>query len=444
MTIYDDEIDLRPYINSIFINWWKIGLLAISLAVAVFIFTKLGAPSYQATSTILVPRSQLQLSLTEQFPTVIDSKDADSRMDAYLTIAQSDAVTQQVYQTFATSLPEGFSANDLKENVEITNNGDAILITVTAPSAQLAADIANEWAYQTVQTINLTYSGERPLEEIQLQIEAAAAKYQQSQTELETFIQSSPVAELQASLDLANKTLSSYITDQTWQLDYQYQRKRQLIQISNQANILKAQIENGNESKAGDAGDALAVMNARSNSFPPNTTRNFNLEITDTTILLDTSSNYVRDVNTIIESADEEHEQISQELESMLTGTTDELDPTSVSLASEIQILTAQLENLTARERELTSERDLAWDTYQTLLQKETEIETTAQTNPALTFASPAIPPEEPMPKQTLMKTAIAGIVGGMIGVVWVFVRLWWQSNELPDNVEANRSPSES
>jgi capsular polysaccharide biosynthesis protein len=444
MTIYDDEIDLRPYINAILQNWWKIGLLAIAFSVFVFIFTRLGAPSYQATATILVPRSQSQLSIAEQFPTIVDSGDSKSRMNAYLVIAQSAAIAKQTYQALADTFPEESVGKNLNINVEITNNGDAILITATAPSAQLAADIANEWANQTVQAINLAYSGEQPLEEIQLQITAAATKYQNSQTELETLIQSSSVVELQSALRLAETTLSSYITDQTWQLDHQYQRKHQLTQISDQANILKAQIEDGNASNAGDAGDALAVMNARANSFPPNTTSNFNLEITDITALVDTSSNYVGDINDIIARADDENERITQELELLLTVPFDEIDPTYASLASEIQALKAQLENLTARARELTSERDLAWDTYQTLLQKETEIITNAQTNAVLTFASPAISPQEAMPKQSLMKTAIAGIIGGMIGVLWVIVGLWWQSNQLSDNHETDIGQTQS
>ena len=137
MTIYDDEIDLRPYINAVVKNWWKIGLLAVVLAVFVFIFTRLQAPSYQATATILIPRSQLQLSIADQFPTIVDSGDSKSRRDAYLVIAQSDAMAQQTYQAFANSLPEEYTVENLKNNVEISNQGDAILITATALSAQM-------------------------------------------------------------------------------------------------------------------------------------------------------------------------------------------------------------------------------------------------------------------------------------------------------------------
>ena len=142
MTIYEDEIDLRPYINAVLKNWWKIGLLAFALAVIVFIFSRLQAPTYQATATILVPHNQLKLSLTDQFPT-IDVGDERSRMSAYLVIAQSDAIAVQTNNAINDSLPEDNKITNLENNVGISNTGDAILITATGPTPQLAADIAH-------------------------------------------------------------------------------------------------------------------------------------------------------------------------------------------------------------------------------------------------------------------------------------------------------------
>ena len=154
MTIYEDEIDLRPYINAVLKNWWKIGLLAFALAIFVFIFSRLQASTYQATATILVPHRQLKLSLTDQFST-IDVGDERSRMDAYLTIAQSDAIAVQTYNALSDNLPGDYRVKDLKGNVEINNTGDAIQVSATGPTPLLAADIANEWAVNTVSAINL-------------------------------------------------------------------------------------------------------------------------------------------------------------------------------------------------------------------------------------------------------------------------------------------------
>ncbi|MFC1997592.1 Wzz/FepE/Etk N-terminal domain-containing protein, partial [Chloroflexota bacterium] len=234
MTIYDDEIDLRPYIDAILKNWWKIGLLAISLAVFVFIYTRMQAPSYQTTATVLVPHSQLKLSLANQFPTIVNAEDTRSRMDAYLAIARSDAIASQTYQALEDTLPEGYTITILQSSVEITNTGDAIQITAAAPTTELAAEIANEWAFQTVQAINLAYSGEQPLEEIQNQILAAAETYQAAQIALESFIENNLATNIQASLDLAKTNLDLYLNDRAWQIGYLYHQQQQSTQISDQ------------------------------------------------------------------------------------------------------------------------------------------------------------------------------------------------------------------
>jgi capsular polysaccharide biosynthesis protein len=443
MTIYEDEIDLRPYIDAVLKQWWKIGLLAFALAVFVLVFSILQKDSYQATATILVPNSQLKLSLSDQFPT-IDAGDARSRMDAYLTIAKSDAIAQQTFQAVEGSLPEGYTVKNLHQNVEISNTGDAILIKATAPSAQLSADIANEWGNQTIQAINLAYSGEKPLEEIQLQIASAESKYQENQIALESFIEQNLVTEVQTEYDLAVAALNAAISDQTWQNNYLFQKKQAFTQLLHQANFFIKQVESGNSSNAGNVGDALAVMLARAASAHPSldeASGNMIFQIPDPTLLVDTSSNYQKDIETIIQLSEDEYQAIIDEIDSQVFESNQDIADPYLRLTSEIQLLKAQLENLTARERELSSDRDLAWETYQALLQKETEIKTTAQTNPVVTFASSAIPPEDPESNQTIMKTLIAGVLGGMIGVLWVVIRMWWRTSQVAEPSNDNLPP---
>jgi len=81
MITYDDEIDLRPYISTLIENWGKIVLFAVVFAVLALAITLLQPRSYEATATLLIPHSQLKLSLAEQFPTIVDIRDTGSRMD---------------------------------------------------------------------------------------------------------------------------------------------------------------------------------------------------------------------------------------------------------------------------------------------------------------------------------------------------------------------------
>ncbi len=76
----------------------------------------------------------------------------------------------QAYQTVNADLPpENGILETFKDRIEIDSSGDLILIKARAEEPQLAAEIANAWARQTTQTINLAYSGEQPLPEIQTQ-----------------------------------------------------------------------------------------------------------------------------------------------------------------------------------------------------------------------------------------------------------------------------------
>jgi hypothetical protein len=93
-------------------------------------------------------------------------------------------------------------------------------------------------------------------------------------------------------------------------------------------------------------------------------------------------------------------------------------------LESEIQALEAQLEAESARELQLTQQRDLAWTTYDTLSNKVAELGLAeSATNREVRFAAPAVPPVDPIPGPSLFRSVpIAGLAGLMLGVLIAFV----------------------
>jgi uncharacterized protein involved in exopolysaccharide biosynthesis len=103
-----------------------------------------------------------------------------------------------------------------------------------------------------------------------------------------------------------------------------------------------------------------------------------------------------------------------------------------LGISSKIQGLQAQLESEIATQRDLTNDRDLAERAYQALLVKETEIKAGSQTSNEVSLASSAIVNIDPDSRGTVTNTLLAGIVGGMLAVVWVFVSTWWKNQ--PEN----------
>ena len=453
MTVYDDEIDLRPYITSIIQRWQQILILAVILAVVGVGISLILPRKYESAATILLTRSRPTLSLAEQFPTVNEPVDSSLRMNALLSLAQSDALTMETLNSLGDKLPaEDREIEALKKHVQIGSQGDAIVVTATAKDPILAADIANTWANQVVSAINLAYSGAQLPPEIQTQLASAQIEYQGAQTALETSMQDNQKAFLQARVDEAQNLLDKLTLDRTNQVAYYTQRKGTMDQVENQAAALKQLLQNGSGSAAAGVGDAIAVLKARAsvfganqpNSSPPSAGSEMiiNLQLPEAATTGGTPDAYIKDLDNLIQLAKNEMANADENLKNLGQEVIQGQGYDLISqTAAQVQNLQTQLERVQARERELTSQRDLTWKAYQALAQKQTEIKTTVPTSAQVTLAVQAIPPQKPTSRGTIRNVLIAGVLGLIVGVMWVFGAQWWQSSKQP--IQPEGQPSE-
>jgi uncharacterized protein involved in exopolysaccharide biosynthesis len=461
MALHEDEIDLRPYILALIRNWWRIALVAILLASLALAFSMLQAGEYVATATVLLTRSQASLKLAEQFPTIQENiYDSSSRMNALLTIAQSDAIALATLNSVGDRLPaDKRELEEIKDRVEVTDKGDSILVSAVAETPELAAEIANTWARQAILAVNQAYSGDQPLAEIESQLSSANQDYIDAQSSLESFIRDNQTTLLGKKIDEANNLLSEAVNDRAWQISYYYSRKQSMQDLKVKAEALKQQLSSRNKSSAGGIGDAIALLNLHSNAFgigetsnaralwlgqtsdnviPDNSPRmTYDLQLTELASLNDSPSSYAGDLDRIIKQADAEISNAEQALNSLnrnlLQG---EASGIIEAAAARIQELETRLENEQARQRELTSDRDLAWEAYQALVQKVTEIKNSSQTTNQVTLASLAVPPQKPASRGILRNTLVAGMLGGFLALFWVAGSLWWKSVDQPSRPE--------
>jgi capsular polysaccharide biosynthesis protein/polyhydroxyalkanoate synthesis regulator phasin len=451
----DSEIDLRPYIMALLKNkWWIIGL-GLLLAATALLITLLTPRTYTANATLLLTRSRTMLSLAEQFPTVNEPVDTRSRMDALMTIAEGDAIANMTLQSLGDAIPEEYqSLEDIKGIIEIRNNGDSISVSASTKDPQLSANIANTWADHLVETINIAYSGEQPLSKLQDRLSTAEEEHNKAQAALENFILENLKKELETRLAEANTLISSYGNEQAVQMTFYLNRKRSMEELQQQAAALKRQLEKGNRSDAGNIGDALAVILARMNSvltnnatasnttpssnLIPQQNATINLQI-DGDFPADGTAGYSSDIETIIQLAEEEKNKAEENIQRLIQ---EVINPDTTraenitSTAAKIQALEQQIEAAKAKELELTSKRDLAWEAYQALAQKVTEIKNATLTNNQVTLASQAIMPKKPDPRGAAQNTLIAGMVGILIGVIFVVGLHWWRNNNITPPAE--------
>jgi capsular polysaccharide biosynthesis protein len=441
MNTNENDLDLRPFILAVIRKWWLILLLIIIAAAGAYLFSIQKSDTYQATNTILLTRSRSVLSLAEQFPTVTENPDRRSRIEAILAIARSDAIALATYNALDDDqLPEEFDWVKLRGKVEVVASGDAVLVTASINNPDLAAEIANVWAEEAVQAINLAYSGEQSIEEIQSQLIVAQRDYDSAQVNLEAFVQSNQIAASDIQIK-EGKELYSHLTENHYsEIIFYSDRIQAMDELIVQSEGLKKQLEGGNASSAGDVGDALAVLKIRAegmnlssmamdtDQLPVST---YALQFSNFDVIVDTSVNYVADLETIIQLARDEKEKAETILSNMAGGIYIEED--SLLEQVNIQILEAETQLLSEQTQieELISERDLAWQAYQALAQKETELISGAQTSSMFTIASSAIPPENPVSQGAERNALLAGAVGLALGVFLALVFEWWRSSEI-------------
>jgi len=439
MTIFEDEIDLRPYVLALLHRWWVVVLLGVIAAAAGMGFSQSQNKTYTASATILVTRTSATLSLAEQFPTVKEPVDTNSRMVAFLSIAQNDSIVIKVYDQVK-DLPSSPVHNpaDLKKMVTVSNQGDAILITATTHSPQMAADIANSWAKETVASINSAYASNEPLAVMQTEKDAAQQEYLTTQANLEAFIKDNQIDLLNARIMESKTLFNSYANDRLWQISYWNQRKYDMETLIIETEALQKQLQSGVSSTAGSLGDALAVLMTRFRSL--SNTQNqagdtgqagieLNLQINDVKILNDSVGNAQVDIEALLKRAIDEKATAEAKLESLRSEGPDQ--KIIEEIATKTRALETELESQKARSNELYAERDLALKAYQTLSEKVTEIETAPQTSYEVNLAEPGVPSLISNPRNTLRNTLVGGVLGLVVSIIAVITLEWWKTLDL-------------
>jgi len=453
MTPHEDEIDLRPYLLLLLRHWWLILIFSVVLAGAGLAYGLVQPHVYKSTATILVTRSRTTLELADQFPTVSEPIDSKSKLQAILAIAQSDAITHATFDALKDSYPAGTTVEQFKEYVEITSNGDAIEVVATAKDPALAAEIANTWAREATNAINVAYGRGRATVEIQDQLSVAEENYRKAQAELESFITNNRVELLRQQIAEARRLLRNLSEQRTWQIEYHNERIRLMEQVIIQAEALKQQLLSNSQSSAGELGDSLAVLIARAETFgirlnktfvpnitPDNTITSgilnspqaydprFNLFIDSLNTQGSSAQDYASDVDALITMAQTEKARSEDALEALsgeiIAGQSNE---TIEQTAERIRSLETLVEKDEALRKELTQKRDLAWVAFNTLLEKETEIQNAANSSNEVSFASPAVVPQTPESRHIARNTLIAGVLGAILAVVLVLGLEWWR-----------------
>ncbi|MBN2002160.1 MAG: hypothetical protein JXA21_02285 [Anaerolineae bacterium] len=250
-----------------------------------------------------------------------------------------------------------------------------------------------------------------------------------------------------------------------YDLEHGYGRKLELANLADDARMMREALLTGGDANA--RTNTLILMAFKSGIFTPTHSLPFGtVDITlpsaDALTPAISAEEQLADVNAILTAIESEIARLDTELQAQATALAkgesyaflEDLTPESLTMAqmpsgealqrmagwegvfaqaallnapldqeiaqreAHVRGLRAEIAGLDGRKQEVQQNRDLAWSAYQNLLSKEQEITiATIAAGSDVRFASPAVPPLDPVSPKKLMNTAVGLAAGGMLGV---------------------------
>ena len=150
---------------------------------------------------------------------------------------------------------------------------------------------------------------------------------------------------------------------------------------------------------------------------------NYSIQFSDFQTLVEAAGGASADLDSLIRLTKEEKHKTEQDIQAMLISLEGDQDDTGIlSITDRIRTLETELERENSVKNDLTAKRDLAWQAYQALAQKDIELKNTSPTNSQVNFANQAISPRDPMSKGTVATTLISGFFGTLIAIAWIIL----------------------
>jgi capsular polysaccharide biosynthesis protein len=375
----EEEVDLRGYI-SVLLRHWKIIVSITVIAVIIGgLLSFLPSRSYEAKSGVVITKAKI-VSVPE-YGTALDEDvfALDIKQETLIALVKSSSVASQVVEQLGNRLePDERGLASLTSKVQVKNQGDFIEITVKDPDPEKAADIANAWAESYVSYVNGLYSDIlQSTEELIAQADAAKLAYEETEGIWEDFVRDNRIDEL-----------GRQISD---------------IELLCQLKSLRQQFEAGASSPASTIATSLAFILLQTSAF------------TDTPAEFQISLDEISGIN--VSLADFDALMATLEARSAIT------PGQSVSeLRQEILELKAEQEQERARQLELETSKDIAWEAYVAAAGKllEAEIAPGAQ-GPIVQVTELAVVPTSPTATHRVRNIIIALVLGFVVGVIVAF-----------------------
>lgn len=402
---YEDEIDLRELVQTLWQYRRRIVGLSLGLAMLALVVSLLMPKKYQATAYIRI-REPLVTDVSTEL-------DFSLKLEAPpLQVVQVLAANPEILQTLAEhpevqrmfALEEDFSWRTLKKHVRVSlqKDGHLIELTFTDTEPERTAQMANLWAQILIETLERQY-GLAPVENLlQANTENLKRVYEEAQQAYEHALAQNASPSLEAQLERLRSDLQcvwARVSDIP-RLRKQVERLTQRVERVTDDTIswlLMSEIMALQSRVAG-----LSICSTPSLGVPmlfPGETMN--------------RAEALKVLDDFASALDLQETRLRDEQK---------------RLEGEISDLYLRLEQENEKLRLVRADRDKAWQMYRALdlLKSEAHLLRVGQVNFVAEVVSAAPVPDEPVWPRPVLNTLLGGVIGGFIGVLWAFLPSLW------------------
>ena len=470
-----ESVALRNYVL-VLVAWWREIVLGAVLVTAIGVGAVLAlnvvSPKYKTTVDVAIIHRDSAVSIDQTFRAVSEQtqksrgRDLVSQRAALIGLVRHGGVAGKVFEQLGGLLEDDrYSVVDLLESVEAElvtlgvvsrrNQSDLIRIIVSADSPERVVAIADAWAREYVNAVNLLYQNipQDLVDSVKNKLDEAKVTYEDSQSRLEAFIVENPIGQLErkttslveevASLHELSKIGSYSMKHRALQTKFDlisdyYDTNRRLMRLLGDVQSLRFEIGKGDEAGSVSNGIAIQLIKIQAYAMTNSLPEGIRIHIGKIRPIHTDAVKQRIEIDRLSEALEVRIEKINKDIQYLSNEIANKDIPGNLLKANqsltdvqqvisdkenEINIMLMQKEIATGTLDRLVQERDLAKSILNTLQNEVVELQlSSAASSSQVRLVSPAVMPKDSAWPSPILTAAIGGIFGLLIMSLFAFI----------------------
>ena len=393
---YEDVIDLRELVQTLLdYKWVVVGVTLLAALAAFLVSTFYLPPQYQASSFVTLTEPIIRAELDPSIQVSPNLPDTAGLAE----LAEADAMVRVVSTDLGLKVEE-VRAFEWQASMQ---GQSQLMLQVTAPTADFAAEAANRWAELMVSHLNDLYgTGDQTLETLEREVKLAKEEWTTAQTALEDYLPQSRVDVLEVRLAERKDMLSDTLT----RIEYNQDLVRDI-------QTLKAQVDNLKSEQDLSTGKALSIIALQQRASGGISGAQFQIQGGEILGAEYTLEEGMEELDGLLSAILNQNREIQEEL---------------TAIEESILNFSQELESERFAVEQLKQERDLARTAYTALANQleETKI-TQAQEEHSAKVGVEAVVPHTYVNPNEWLNMALAGLIGFFVTIGFVLIHDWWE-----------------